>query len=75
MSQNSFHRQCDVLIIFKLVDWIAIFRNPPQSPFRKGGGKNPPRYPFRKGRGNDPPLKKGEDVVLPFFKGELEGIF
>jgi hypothetical protein len=37
-------------------------QNPPQSPFKKGGSKGPP------------PLKKGEAKVLPFCKGELEGI-
>jgi len=52
MSQNSFQRQCDVLIFISLVYSVAILKIP-----------------------LDPPLKKGEDVVLPFYKGELEGIF
>lgn len=41
MSQNSFHRQWDVLIIFNLVDWIVIFINPlsePQAPRARGLG-------------------------------------
>jgi hypothetical protein len=37
-------------------------QNPPQSPFKKGG------------KFEVSPLKKGEAKVLPFCKGELEGI-
>ena len=47
------------------------FSNPPQSPFRKGGGR---AEGLEKGRSGAEDLEKGEIFLLPLLKGGREGL-
>jgi len=50
------------MIMCIFVNAKAVFSNPPQSPFKKGGRKNSPSVPL---------WKRGKIMVLPFAELQL----